>query len=278
MAYTKRTTRKTYNKKKAPYKKAYKKTARATPSFAAAVKKVFLKNTETKKGVVLNPLTTKTTLIENGEILYLDNSPLYTTQGTADPQNTRSGNRIGDEVIPVGLSIKFMVGMHYQQSQVRFRWMLIRHTPGDLPVDDTLFQFSSMDVNKQLCAVDTERFTIIAQKTFTIYANNKGSGTSTYTGTQILDGGVIPTGTVYANPEVDPLGQAMKMCSVWIPGSKFGKKLRYQNGLASPKSWSYTSLIIPYSNMYAGVQGLLQGGAKVARMDDYISQFYFKDA
>lgn len=250
----------------------------ANKSLISLIKKVTLKTQETKKGVALNPMVTKTTSIENGEILYLDNSPLYTTQGTADPNTTRTGNRIGDEVIPVGLSIKFMVGMHYQQSQVRFRWMLIRHTPGDLPVDDTLFQFSSMDVNKQLCAVDTERFTIIAQKNFTINALNRGAGTSTYTGTQIYEGGVIPTGTLYGNPEVNPLGMSCKTCSVWVPGRKFGKVLKYQNGLGSPKNWSYTSLIIPYSNMYAGVQGLLQGGIKVARMDDYISQFYFKDA
>lgn len=259
-------------------RKVYRKKTGINKTVRAVVKRMISKSQETKKSVALNPLLPKASTLENGEISYLDNSPLYTAQGTTDPMNNRLANRIGDEVTPVGLSIKFMVGLHYQQSQCRFRWMLIRHTPGDLPVDDTLFQFSSMDVNKQLCGVDTERFTIIAQKNFTIYANNKGSGTATYSGTQIYDGGVIPTGTLYGNPEVDPLGMATKICSIWIPGSKFGKKLRYQNGLASPKGWSYTSIIIPYTNMYAGVQGLLQGGAKVARMDDYISQFYFKDA
>jgi len=250
-----------------------------TKALVSLIKKVSLKTQETKKSVALNPLTPKATLLENGEITYLDNSPLYTTQGTADPNIARTGNRIGDEVIPVGLSIKFMVGMHYQQSQVRFKWLLIRHSPLDLPVDDSLFTFSSIDVNKQLCSVDTERFTIIAQKTFIINALNRGSGTSTYAGTQIYEqGGIVPTGTVYGNPEVNPLGMASRIISVWVPGSKFGKKLRYQNGLGSPKNWSYTSIIIPYSNMYGGVQGLLQGGSKVARMDDYISQFYYKDA
>jgi len=267
----KRKSRKTYKRKAATKSVNVK-------ALAAIVRKITLKNQETKKSVALNPLTTKTTLLENGEITYLDNSPLYTTQGTADPNIARTGNRIGDEVIPVGLSIKFMVGMHYQQSQVRFKWLLIRHSPADLPVDDSLFTFSSMDVNKQLCTVDTERFTIIAQRNFTINALNRGSGTSTYTGTQIYEGGSVPSGTVYASPEVSPLGQSCKIVSVWVPGSKFGKVLRYQNGLGSPKNWSYTSIIIPYSNMYGGVQGLLIGGSKVARMDDYISQFYFKDA
>lgn len=248
-------------------------------SLARMVRKITLKSQETKKSVALNPLVAKTTQLENGEITYLDNSPLYTTQGTADPNVARTGNRIGDEVIPVGLSIKFMVGLQYQQSQVRFKWLLIRHSPGDLPVDDSLFTFSDMAVNRQLCSVDTERFTIIAQRNFTINALNRAAGTSNYTSTQIYEqGGVVPTGTVYGNPEVNPLGMASKIVSVWVPGYKFGKVLRYQNASGSPKNFSYTSIIIPYSNMYGGVQSLLQGGSKVARMDDYISQFYYKDA
>lgn len=262
-------------------KKMPKKSGRMNKNLVALIKKVTLKSQETKKGVALNPQTPKGTSLENGEITYLDNSPFATSQGVTDPQANRTGNRIGDEITPIGLSIKFMVALHQRQSSAHFRWMLIRHTPGDLPTDDTLFQFASMDINRQLLQVDTERFTIIAQRNFKIYANNKATGTSNGASSQIAEGGVINTGTYYGGPQgtdVEPLGLSTKICSVWIPGKKFGKVLRYQNGSSSLKSWSYTSLIVPYNNYQGGVQSLLAGGIKVGFMDDYISQLYFKDA
>lgn len=269
-------------KKKVYKRKARAGVARSMPAgFATAVKKVFYKNVETKKGVALNPQVAKGTQLENGEITYLDNSPFATSQGTADPQATRTGNRIGDEVTPVGLSIKFMVNLWQRQSSAHFRWMLIRHTPGDLPTDDTLFQFADMNINRQLLSVDTERFTIIAQKNFKIYANNKATGTSNGASSLIADGGVINSGTYYGGPsgtDVEPLGLATKMCSVWIPGKKLGRVMRYQNGSSSLKNYSYTSLIVGYNNWAGGVQSLLAGGIKIGVMDDYLSQFYFKDA
>lgn len=268
-------------KKKPVYARKSKKPVAVTPALSKAIKRIMFKNVETKKAVMLNPLQTKGTQLENGALMYLDNSPFQTTQGVTDPDDTRLASRIGDEVLPVGLSIRFMVALNVRQTSARFRWMLIRHTPNDLPTDSTLFQFSSFNVNKQLCPVDTERFTIIAQKNFTIKSDNRATGTSTSGMTAITEAaGVVNAGTYYASPDVDPLGFSSRMCSVWIPGYKFGKKLRYQNGSSSLKSWSYTSVIVGY-NSYAGTVPSdigLNRGAYIGAIDDYITQFYFKDA
>lgn len=279
MAYVKKMSSKKYSNKKKTYPS--KKYTKVPKGLAKAVKSVMLKNIETKKAVGLNPQSTRGTQLENGKMLYLDNAPFLTTQGTDDPNDNRLGCRVGDEVIPVGLSIRFMTALNVRQTSARFRWMLIKHSPSDLPTDSTLFQFASFNVNKQLCPVDTERFTIIAQKTFTINSGNRATGTATSGQTAVTEAaGVVNAGTYYASPDVDPLGFTQRLVNVWIPGSKFGSKLRYQDSSSSLKSWSYSSIIIGYNN-YAGTVPSdlgLNRGAYIGVMDDYISQFYFKDA
>lgn len=275
VGYKKRYVKKTYKKKPGS-----KKPMAITPAFTKAVKKVIFRVAETKKAVALNPSSTRGTQLENGKLIFLDSTPFYTTQGTADDMDTRIGCRIGDEVTPMGLSIRFMVSLNVRQTSASFRWMLIRHAPADAPTDSTLFQFASYNVNKQLCPVDTERFTIIAQKNFYIKADNRATGTSTSGHTAITEAaGIVNSGTDYANVDVSPLGFATRKCSVWIKGSKFGRKLTYQDGSGSLKQTSYSSVLIGYNNYQGTVPSDvgLNRGAYIAIMDDYISQFYFKD-
>lgn len=238
---------------------------------AAMVKKITLKTQETKKTVYVN--AERATIIQQS-LLNLDINPLKTSNGTNDPET--SGllqNRIGDEVTPVGLSIKFMVTLDTRQSSVNYRFMLIRSAQGDIPSGGTLWTGACN--NKQLDPIDTERYTIMVNKPFKITRPNSASVNAVYTTSQVLQSG-NPTGMEYGGVTANGFGT--KLVNVWVPGYKFGKVLRYSNGGQVPKTYQYTALLIAYSNDFATDAGIITSGTTLGYMDEYLSRFYFKDA
>jgi len=242
-----------------------------TKSLVKLIRRVTLKTQETKRSLNVN--SAKSTVVQS-RLLSLDSVPLRTGNGTSDPETGGLyQNRIGDDVTPVGLKIKFMVALDPRQSQVKFRWMFIKSAFGDVPTTDNLFK--GISNNKQLDEIDTERFTIMAQKFFTIYRGNAAVSAPGYTTTIVQQSG-SDTGMEYdgkQNQQWIP-----KLCSAWIPGSKFGKVLKYQNGSQTPKMFGYHSFLIAYGCDQATDDGIIFSGTSLARMDDYVSTFYFKDA
>lgn len=260
---------------RAPYKKrrtSSKKYAKSRSKLVKLIRRVSLKTQETKKSVYVN--SARATIAQS-QLYFLDATPLSTSQGTGDPNTSRTGNRIGDEVTPVGLSVKFAVALDPRQSYVRFRWMLIRSAFADVPSISNLF-IGAVD-NKQIDPVDTGRFTILSQKYFKIARPNAAIGGTDYTTTTVTQSG-NPTGTEQTAGAQDQQW-APYIFKRWIPGKAFGRKLKYQSDTSqSPKNWSYYSLLIAYGSDVATDAATLTPGTSLARMDQYLQTFYFKDA
>lgn len=242
-------------------------------SLVSLIKKVTLKQAETKRTVYVNAAKSS---VLHGDLLVLDSAPLKTSQGTADPDVSGTlSNRIGDSVIPVGLSIKFMCYLDPRQGSMLYRWMLVRSPLGDIPTKSTLFVGASD--NKLLDQVDKERYTVLASKFFRITRTNAFIGATDYSQTAVTAGLYgNPTGTYYTAGAQDQ-SPAGKLVNLWIPGYKFGKPLQYQNGSQTPKTYQYTSVILGYTNNFATQSATLTTATTIGSMDDYISKFYFKD-
>jgi len=258
-------------KKPKTYKKKYVKKSVVPRGLTAMVKRITLGTQETKRSLNVN--SAKSTVVQS-RLLSLDSVPLRTGNGPNDPETGGLyQNRIGDEVTPVGLKIKFMVALDPRQSQVKFRWMFVKSAFGDVPTTDNLFK--GISNNKQLDEIDTERWTVMSQKFFTIYRGNAAVAAPGYTTTVVQQSG-SDTGMEYdgkQNQQWIP-----KLCTAWIPGVKFGKVLKYQNGSQTPKMFGYHSFLIAYGCDQATDDGIIFSGTSLARMDDYVSTFYFKDA
>jgi hypothetical protein len=73
------------------------------------------------------------------EISIIDSALFKTTQGTTDPMNTDSLNRVGDEVNLRGISIRFILEMPVYMSDVTYRAMIIKSAKGDVSQMATLW-------------------------------------------------------------------------------------------------------------------------------------------
>jgi hypothetical protein len=227
----------------------------------STVKKSVNRNLETKRSCF--------TVTDGNEILHnnfitLDSSLLATTQGTQDPIAGQDFNRIGDEIMLKGVSLKCMVELNERYSDVTFRMMVIKCAKGDDPTRATLF--AGLSGNKMIDTINSERYTVMAQKYFKITAPNQGT-----IGGQIIAG----AGTNNAGGVEPTLSRATKIVKIWIPGSKFGKggKVRYENQSPQPKFFDYRVVIYAYSNFTT-----LQDVYFVGRVNEYIRQMYYKDA
>jgi hypothetical protein len=184
----------------------------------------------------------------------------HTGQGTADPMDAPSGiNRIGDAISVKGVMIRGFFENALARPRVFYRVMLIKAAKGDTIDRTTLFKGDSG--NKMIDQVNTERFTIIAQKIFTINASNvAASGAEANGAPLIATAGGVGTRT-------------MKM---WIPGYKFGKNgnVQYENGSATQlKFYDYKIVVLAY-DWY----GTPQDVNNVGRINELYSKLYFKDA
>lgn len=260
MAYTSKRKSTKRPLKRTPYKK--RKMSRPV-NIRKIVKQVLNKNVETKRSC--------TTSTDGAEIFHnnfidLDANVLSTLQGVDDPMTNAINNRIGDEIMLKGVSIKCMFELNERYSDVTFRMMVLRCAKGDIPTRATLF--AGLSGNKMLDTINSERYTVMAQKYFKIMAPNN----ATIGNLAAVGSGLYSTGAVASDPV---LSRATKIVKLWVPGAKFGKggKIVYENGTAQVKFFDYRVLVYAYSNF-----GTLQDIWYVARCNDYVRQIFYKDA
>lgn len=226
------------------------------------VKKALNKNIETKKS---NFTVTDGIEIGHNGFVKLNANLLLTSQGTQDPNSGSGLNRIGDEINLKGVSIKMMVELNERYSDVTFRILIVKCAKGDSPERDTLF--NNVSGNKMIDTINTERYTVIAQKWFKIKAPSPGT-----------IGGVYPgAGYNAMNSNEQLISRATKIVKMWIPGKKFTRSgiIKYENGSSQPKFFDYQALIYAYSN-YSTLQDP-PVGYYVGRVNDYVQQTFFKD-
>lgn len=183
----------------------------------------------------------------------------YCGQGADDPMVQNSGSRVGDQFNCKGVMIKGFFENAINRSKVHYRVMLLRGAKGDSFARSTIFKGDSD--NKMIDQVNTERFTIIAQKTFNIQCANSAP-TSVDTAGQISAGGAAGIGS--------------KVFKMWIPGYKFGRNgtIQFENASVSQvKFFDYRIVVVAY-DWYGTPQDI----NTVGRINELYTKCYFKDA
>lgn len=183
--------------------------------------------------------------------------PFNLTQGVTDGMNTNS-NRIGDRISVKGCLITGFLENAAQRPKVYFRVMLTRSAKGDVITRDTLFKGNS--ANKMIDQVDTDRYTILAQKVLNVEESNPAWATLTSTGT-------ISSGL--------SAGIGTRTFKMWIPGRKFGRGgvVQYENNSVQTKFFDYRVVVVCY-DWY----GTPQDVNTVGRINSCYAKLYFKDA
>lgn len=210
---------------------------------------------ETKETTL--PVTSNTSMNHN-VITYLVN-PFTINQGTTDPMSG-TGTRVGDKITVKGLLVKGMVECALNRTKVFVRIMLMKYAKGDDPSTATLFKGASP--NKMIDQINTDRYTIMAQKVFNVVASNAPAAV-----TVNVDGSVA-TG--------NPGGIGTKLFNMWIPGRKFGRggNVQFEDASTSqPKFFSYRVIALVY-DWY----GTPESTTTVAKMNSCYAKLYFKDA
>lgn len=212
---------------------------------------------ETKEGTRSLP---KQDLYHNRIFMWAQN-PFELPNGTSDPMQSNSGTRIGDSIAIKGLMIKAFFENALGRAKVFYRVMLIKSAKNDSPnALSTLFKGDSN--NKMIDQVNTERYTIIAQKTFSLSTSNNAP--------TVVGGTGVPS-------VATPAGISSKIIKMWIPGRKFGRGgvIRYENESQQCKFFDYRIVILVY-DWY----GTPDGGAGniVGVCNEMYTKLYFKDA
>jgi len=97
-------------------------------------------------------------------------------QGIQDTMGSgQVNNRIGDKITVSGVMIRAMFENELNRPKVFYRLMVLKCAKSDVPTRDTLFQRNSP--NKMIDQINTERYTIIASKKFTISSSNPTAST-----------------------------------------------------------------------------------------------------
>lgn len=188
-----------------------------------------------------------------------DLNPFRSANSTDDPMGI-GGSRIGDKITVKGMMIKGFLENALQRPKVYYRVMLVRGAKGDTFNRSTLFKGNSD--NKMIDQINTERYTIIAQKIFNISISNPLPPNTTF-----LDG---------TNQHNNSGGIGTKTFKMWIPGYKFGPggNVTYENASQSQvKFYDYRLLIVVY-DWYGTPQDL----TTVGRINEIYTKLYLKDA
>lgn len=242
-----------------PYKRNYKKTAKKRiykkklsvakrykrKSITALIKKISLKNVETKQ---THRIQENININHNSG--YIINQLLYSQQGITDTDTGTAiyNNRIGDEVIGRGISIKFWVANKLDRPNVMYRLIVFKYSSQSLPTLSTIF--TGANGNRMMDKIDSEYITPVYQKIF-----NLQMGFS-----------AVPAALVNGDQEGR---EAHTYKKIWIPLKN--KRIRYANGGTVPKFIDYGFAIIPYDSY-----GTLTTDNIASFAFEYT--FYFKDA
>lgn len=199
--------------------------------------------------------------IFHNNFISLDTNMLLTTQGVEDPTTNSSNNRIGDKIYLKGVAIKMMCEINERYSSTTWRLLIVKKSKGDTLDRSTLF--NGLSGNKMLDTINTERYTILYQKYFTIKtAGQSQIGAASETGAGNSSGNQVSS-------------RATRIIKCWIPGKRFTKSgiITYENGTSQPKFFDYVAVLYCYSN-YSTLQDVFY----VGRLNDYIATMYYTDA
>lgn len=191
-------------------------------------------------------------------------NPFQRVQNTGDPMDQNGMATIGDQIMVKGMSIRGFFEGALQRSKVYFRVMLVKFARGDTPTRATLFKNDSD--NKMLDVVNTERYTVVWQKIFTVTPPNAPPNS--------IPTVIPPTGVPDAGTLSGITGN--RIIKAWIPGSKFGKggNVQYENGSTiNVKFFDYRFFVLAYDWF-----GTPQDVNNVGRINSMFSKVYFKDA
>lgn len=197
----------------------------------------------------------------HNNLLVWSQNPFQVSQGAADNQGAGNApNRIGDQITVKGLGLTMFLENALERSKVFYRVMIVRCAKGDTPDRGTFFK-GNCD-NKMIDQVNTERYSIVAQKTFTISVSNamppNAAGVN----------GAPNSNTGYG-------GQGTKVIKIWVPGRKFGRggNLQYENNSYQLKFFDYKVVMLAYDWF-----GTPQDINNVGLINSMYTKIYFKDA
>lgn len=233
----KKVTRKLFKKRpRAPVRQTNK-------SLVSLIKRVSLKNSETKYTHAV---------VENININHnsgnIRNGLLYCTQGITDTGTGASSysNRIGDEVIGRGLSIKLWISNKLDRPNVMYRMFVYKYQSLSIPSSTSLFKGTT--ANRIMDDLDKEYITIVYQKIFNLQVGYSAAPSAAAGDT---DG-----------------REAHTYKQIWIPLKN--KSIKYADGGSVPKFHDYGFFIVPYDSY-----GTLSSDNIASFQFQY--KFYFKD-
>ena len=203
-------------------------------------------------------VSTKYEFPHNNLLVWTQN-PFQVSQGAADNMsNGNAPNRIGDQITVKGLGLTLFLENAIGRSKVFYRIMIVKCAKGDI-IDRSTFFKNNCD-NKMIDQVNTERFTVVAQKMFTVQPSN-AIGSSAPSATGISQGGVN--------------GIATKVVKFWVPGRKFGRggNVQYENNSYQLKFFDYKVVMLAYDWF-----GTPQDVNNVGLINCMYTKIYFKDA
>lgn len=197
--------------------------------------------------------------VSHNNVYVWTQSPFATTNGSQDPM-AGLGQRIGDQVTLRGLAATWFVEGSLQRSKVHFRIMLLKGPRGASFNRSDIFK--GMTENKLIDQINTEKYTVMAQKRFNVSPpNGAPASLSVVTGVPASEVSGI-TGN--------------KIVKFWIPGRKFGRDgvIKYENFSGYDlKFFDYRWVVFAY-DWY----GTPQDTNNVGFINEAWSKMYYKDA
>lgn len=201
-------------------------------------------------------------MFTHNQLFILNIEPFRLAQGAGDSMGAGlQANRIGDKISIKGLMIKGQVETAQYRPKVYFRIALVRCAKGDVP-DRTTFFKNNCD-NKMLDQVNTERYSIIAQRVMNITVQGQN-----------------PTSWNNVSVNGEPVdsykgGIGTRNFTMWIPGYKIvrGGNMQFENNAFQPKFFDYKLVCLAYDHV-ATAQDVNQ----VLQCNCIYTKCYFKDA
>lgn len=190
--------------------------------------------------------------------------------GAGDAMSNGGGRRIGDEITVSRVLLKGMLENALGRPKVNYRIMVVRAAKGDTPSRTTLFR--GVTGNKLIDQINTERYTIVAQKVITINSTNPMANTVTSAGVPI-EAPQLVTGNAAA-------GIGSKLFTISIPGKKFfrGGRVRYEDQSATQvKFYDFHIMIMTY-DWFGTPDDILGVFNDVGRLNEMYCKVYYKDA
>jgi len=173
-------------------------------------------------------------------------------------------NRIGDKITVKGVMIKAIFENALSRPKVFYHMMVVKCARGDVPTRATLFQGNSPV--KMIDQVNTERYTVIASKKWTISASNATASIA-----NAIDG--IPEDLDVAG--LVNAGMGTKAINMYISGKRFFKNgiCTYENQGVAPKFFDFYIICMAY-DWY----GTPQDVNTVGKINTLYTKCYFQDA